>query len=135
MIVVPQLGTHGGERRLNFQYHRTSCGVHIREYEEGVLVVVPGPVFLANAEWSAILRAIEDATGDVFRLIGRGPVRNSPNESLYRLIKRAVRRPADIWRWDASRQAVVCAILEHEGNIRVLEGDRAGDAAGIVVGR
>lgn len=135
MRLITQLGRIGKERKLKFRYRRKSTGVYLGEYEEG-RYLVPPCIFLTNAEWSTLLRAIENAPEPLFDLVNDpNSSGESKNDSLYDLVKKTIPRPLDLFEWTEERQAGVCAILESEGTVRVVDGDRCADLMSIQVSR
>jgi hypothetical protein len=121
MKVLQTLGRHGGAQEGIFQYRRRSQGIEI-DGSVGQANLDPARVLITTNEWSQILRAIEQAPQESFRLTGVGPFPAPPNQSLYELLQTTVAHPAGGWAWNDSWKSYVCAILEHEGSIDLYHG-------------
>ena len=120
MKVVETLGQHQGQKGV-FQYKRVPAAVVI-DTSIGTATLTPPQVTLTDAEWKAILHAIENAPRNSFRLTGTPPFITPPNQALREVIQQAVPLPTGNWTWNDSWLAYVCAILEHEGSIELYAG-------------
>jgi hypothetical protein len=121
MKVLQTLGRHQGAQEGVFQYKRTATSVVI-DASIGQANLNPNSSTLTNAEWTAILQAIEAAQQGSFRITGHAPFPEPPNQSIYQLLGVAVANPAGGWNWNDSWRSYVCAILEHEGSVDLYHG-------------
>ncbi|CAK8713470.1 MAG: hypothetical protein CDV28_102190 [Candidatus Electronema aureum] len=126
MKVLQTLGRKG-----IFKYRRQTDGVYIDSFlDQGALN--PPQITITHEEWLNILKAIENTAQGSFRLSGEQPFSTPPNQSLYELLTDAVPNPQGGWKWNPSRQAYVCAILEHEGTIDLYHGALGPDHQAII---
>jgi hypothetical protein len=121
MKVLETFGRQGNAQKGIFQYKRTSNGVTL-DSSVSVANLNPVSITLTNAEWSAILTAIERAPQNSFRLTGAAPFPVPPNQSLHELMQQTVPQPAGGWNWHDSWKAYICAVLEHEGCVELYHG-------------
>jgi hypothetical protein len=120
MKVLQSLGRARGQVEATFRYRRSSQNVTIdasinRNYNQ-----TPAQIVLTNAEWNAILTAIESAANETFRITNTGAAGDQPTQSLNLLFAAAV-TPVG-WAWNDSWVAYVAAILEHEGSLDLYHG-------------
>jgi len=81
---------------------------------------MPKQITLSNAEWNAILTAIQNAQNATFRITNTGAAGDQPTQSLNPLFSSTVTPTG--WTWNDSWVAYVAAILEHEGSLDLYHG-------------
>lgn len=120
MKVLQSLGRASGQVEATFRYRRSSQGVTIdasinRNYNQ-----TPAQIQFTNAEWNAILTAIENAPNETFRITDTGGPGQQPTQRLSQIFAGAV--TPNGWAWNDSWVAYVAAILEHEGSLDLFHG-------------
>lgn len=120
MKVLQSLGKARGQTEATFRYRRSSDGVTIDASINANYNQTPKQIALSNVEWNTILKAIETAQFETFRITNTGTAGDQPTQSLNLLFSSAVTPKG--WTWNDSWVAYVAAILEHEGSLDLYHG-------------